>query len=183
MASPAPARDGPWLLPSNRKLRALVSVSLRNLSLVPSSPARARGKTIDDDALPQALKSPAKLVALREQRSLGHSRSSADLRSVAGDAVVDAGNDGAGDASGSPRRRKGKGAGAEDFKDNRVPRTPVRPVRMRRRSTLEWANATPQTRQERLESVTAERMADVFFSAHVEGVEGWYVLRHKSAWD
>lgn len=46
--------------------------------------------------------------------------------------------------------------------------------RLRRRSTLEWANATPQRRQERWENVTMERLADsVFFSLHVRGFEGW----------
>jgi len=60
---------------------------------------------------------------------------------------------------------------------NGTPKRPKRPsmARMRRRSTLEWANATPQRRQEKLEGVTAERMADIFFSVHVEGVEGRYV--------
>lgn len=72
-----------------------------------------------------------------------------------------------GPTNGSPTRSKGK--------TNGVPRTPQRPSmkKMRRRSTLEWANATPQRRQEKLENVTAERMADVFLSVHVEGVEGW----------
>jgi hypothetical protein len=44
--------------------------------------------------------------------------------------------------------------------------------RMRRRSTIEWAMATPQKRQQRLEAVTKDRMADVFFSLHVKDVEG-----------
>lgn len=70
-------------------------------------------------------------------------------------------------ANGSPTKSKDRPNGS--------PRTPQRPniPRMRRRSTLEWANATPQRRQEKLEKVTAERMADVFFSVHVDGVEGW----------
>ena len=55
---------------------------------------------------------------------------------------------------------------------------PSRPsmAKMRRRSTLEWVNATPQRRQEKLEGVAAERMADVFFSMHVGGVEGECVV-------
>ncbi|KAK4539963.1 hypothetical protein LTR36_009933 [Oleoguttula mirabilis] len=164
-------RDRPWLLPTNRKLRNFVSISLRNLSLAAPSLARSRGKTIDDDAVPNTLKSPAKLVALREQKALGQSRSSSDLRSglgkVAEDAVED--GDGEGDlsahANARPTTPKERVDGA--------PRTPQRPsmARMRRRSTLEWANATPQRRQEKLENVTAERMADVFFSVHVNGVE------------
>lgn len=51
-------------------------------------------------------------------------------------------------------------------------RPPLR--KLRRRSTLEWINATPQRRQERLEKVAAERLAEaVFFSLHVRGFEGW----------
>lgn len=59
-------------------------------------------------------------------------------------------------------------------KSNGPSKTPPRPpfARLRRRSTLEWANASPQSRQEKLEGVTAERMADVFFSLHAEDIEG-----------
>ena len=167
---PAARRDRPWLLPSNRsKLRNLVSISLRNLSLDTPSPGRRRGKTIDDDALPHTLNSPAKMLALRESKALEHSRSSSDLRSVAEDqdasvAVVDDGP-----MNGSPVKAKGKG--------RLHGQTPPRPMlgRMRRRSTLEWANATPQKRQERLERVTGERMADVFFTLHVHGIDGRWV--------
>lgn len=158
-------RDRPWLLPSNRKLRNLTSISLRNLSLdhSPSSPtSRRRGRTIvDDDALPNTLKSPAKIVALREQRqALEHSRSSEDLK-----ALVEHGSVTDGEANGSPLKGRDGIAGAK---------ASARPVkRLRRRSTLEWVNATPQRRQEKLESVTGERMADCFFSLHVKGLEGW----------
>lgn len=163
-------RDRPWLRPSNRKLRNLVSLSLRNLSLDAPTTSRRRGKTIDDDALPHTLKSPAKLVALREQRQvLEHSRSSSDLRSVAEDGGAGERGVGMTRVNGSPV--KGEGEGSRAVMDG----TPKRPTmgRTRRRSTLEWANATPQRRQEKLKRVTEERMADVFFSLHVEGVEGW----------
>ncbi|KAK4894482.1 hypothetical protein LTR27_007368 [Elasticomyces elasticus] len=140
----------------NHKLRSLVSLSLRNLSLNTPALHRPRTRTIDDEALPTTLKSPAKLVALREQkhRSLEHSRSSQNLKSVHEDAVVDDLPNG-------------------EHEGNGRPKTPQRPAlgKMRRRSTLEWANATPQRRQEKLENVTAERMGDVFFSLHVGGVE------------
>lgn len=39
---------------------------------------------------------------------------------------------------------------------------------LRRRSTLEWTNASPLTRQKKLEDITAVRMADTFFTLHVE---------------
>lgn len=69
-----------------------------------------------------------------------------------------------------------KGDGALEAKVEELQRngTPPRPQlrKMRRRSTLEWANATPQRRQERLERVTEERLADVFFSLHLREFEG-----------
>jgi hypothetical protein len=112
--------------------------------------------------------SPAKLVALREQKALGHSRSSSDLRRVPEDASYpesDATKDG---------REKAENTQKVPDKNNGTPKTPPRPsfAKLRRRSTLEWANASPQSRQQKLEGVTAERMADVFFSLHVEDVEG-----------
>ncbi|TKA68478.1 hypothetical protein B0A55_08940 [Friedmanniomyces simplex] len=170
------------LLPSNRRLRNLTSISLRNLSLTPPPPRRTRGKTIDDDGLPGSLVSPAKLVTLREQRGLEHSRSSQDLKAVreneeAVEVEAEATGDGQrqgvvvgqlqqGNGNGSPQ---GKGRADGGLRTPSSQRPPL--SKMRRRSTLEWANATPQRRQEKLENVTAERMADIFFSVHVEGVE------------
>ncbi|KAI6988072.1 hypothetical protein KC360_g7617 [Hortaea werneckii] len=152
-------RDRPWLAPYNRKLRNLTCLSIRNLSLTPTPTGRSRKKTIDDDAVPNTLTSPAKLVALREQRGLAHSQSSSDLRTVS-EHDTDA-EEGSRNANGSP------------VKANGAPKAPQRPTvgRMRRRSTLEWVNATPQTRQEKLEAVAKSRLADVFFSIHVDGVE------------
>ncbi len=173
------------LLPTNRKLRNLTSVSLRNLSLIPSSPRRVRGKTIDDDGLPGSLVSPAKLVALREQRGLEHSRSSQDLKAVREnkEAVqieaegVAREHDGQGNGVSNDQVPQGNDSPQGKGTVNGRPKTPSqqRPPlsKMRRRSTLEWANATPQRRQEKLESVTAERMADIFFTIHAEGVDGW----------
>ncbi|KAH6625517.1 UV radiation resistance protein and autophagy-related subunit 14-domain-containing protein [Boeremia exigua] len=141
MATPeAPARERPWLLPYNRRLRHLQGLAIRNLTLA-LAPGRPRGKTTDDDALPSALTSPAK--ALAREAAVAHSRSSTDLRSIPDEDRFDG-------PPPSPR--------------------PVRPRRMRRRSTLEWANASPLTRQKRLEDITAGRMADTFFSLHVDGV-------------
>ncbi|KAI7242521.1 hypothetical protein KC340_g2719 [Hortaea werneckii] len=152
-------RDRPWLAPYNRRLRNLTGLSIRNLSLTPTPSGRTRKKTIDDDAVPNTLTSPAKLVALREQRGLAHSHSSSDLRTVS-EHDTDA-QQGTHDGNGTPVKAKG------------APKAPQRPAigRMRRRSTLEWVNATPQTRQEKLEAVAKSRLADVFFSIHAEGVE------------
>jgi hypothetical protein len=143
MASPTPSSRH-YLLSSSLKLRNVQSISLRNLRLSQSSSTRNRGITFDDDALPQTLSSPAKLLALREDHALGHSRSSSDLR---------------------------ESASEENGQKSDGKRPQVR--RLRRRSTLEWANATPQSRQSKLEDMIKGRMGHVFFSLHVHGVEGW----------
>jgi hypothetical protein len=146
----------------------LTSISLRNLTLNAPPTSRSRGKTIDDDAVPNNLVSPAKLVALREQKALGHSRSSSDLRRVPEDASYSESEVDKDDRDTTKNTQK-----APD-KRNGAPKTPPRPpyAKLRRRSTLEWVNASPQLRQQKLEGVTAERMADVFFSLHVEDIDG-----------
>ncbi|KXT17403.1 hypothetical protein AC579_5743 [Pseudocercospora musae] len=166
-------RTWTWLLPTNRKLRNIEFIALRNLSITSSSPARKRGKTIDDEALPQSLKSPAKLVSLREQRALGHSRSSTDLRAVVEDAVIDSDKLSVAplrpeEDNGSPGSKKEHGRSKSALTGS-----PTRPLHLkpRRRSTIEWHNATPQRRQERLEDAIKERMADVFFTLHVRNAE------------
>ncbi|KAF2502298.1 hypothetical protein BU16DRAFT_474476 [Lophium mytilinum] len=139
------SRERPWLLPSNRKLRHLQGITLRNLTLV-SSPGRQRGRTIDDGAVPSSLKSPSKVLALRETRIVEHSHSSSDLRSL---------NE------------------TDEFSNGKEKPSPksLRPAfskSMRRRSTAtEWAGASPLVRQQKLEAVTGHRMADTFFSLHV----------------
>lgn len=111
------------------------------------SASRRRAESIDDEALPQSLQSPTKLLSQKEVRTLEHSRSSTDL------------------ALRPIREDSTKG-------NNPVPRnTPSRPStkRPRRRSTLDWANASPSIRQRRLEEDAQARMMDVFFSLHVDG--------------
>lgn len=132
----------------NRKLRHLQGITIRNLTLTPA-PSRPRGKTIDDEAIPSTLKSPTKALALRESRGLAHSRSSSDLKTSE-------------DAA-----RRGNG----ELLHPKSPRKPERPATskgLRRRSTMEWSGASPLTRQKRLEDITASRMADTFFSLHVD---------------
>ncbi|EON69128.1 hypothetical protein W97_08314 [Coniosporium apollinis CBS 100218] len=148
-----PQRERPWLLPYNRKLRHLQAITIRNLTLQPP-PSRPRGKTIDDEALPFTLKSPAKALAQRETRKLEHSRSSSDLRPINESAIHDDGE--------AVEKNKTKQLG-----------TPLRPsfAKMRRRSTMDWSGLSPLQKQKKLEEVTAARMADVFYSLHVEGVE------------
>lgn len=121
---------------------------MRNLALT-ATPAKARAKTIDDEAIPSTLKSPTKALALREGKGLAHSRSSSDLKSRE-DAV---------------RRR------SASLREPTTPPTPARPgfgKGLRRRTTLEWTNASPLTRQKKLEDIAAGRLADTFFTLHVE---------------
>ncbi|KAJ5152200.1 hypothetical protein N7492_010495 [Penicillium capsulatum] len=73
-------RERPWLYASNRRLRHLHGISVRNLVATTSS-NRVRGKTIDDDDIPNTLKSPSKILAQHEGRPLHPSRSFTDLKS------------------------------------------------------------------------------------------------------
>ncbi|KAI5241949.1 hypothetical protein E4T42_07855 [Aureobasidium subglaciale] len=137
-------RERPWLIPSNRKVRHLQAITLRNLALS-NEPNRPRRGTIDDDGLPATKKSPAKMLALRDAHtSMNHSKSSDDLRPIHESTL-----------SLSPTSTKG--------------RTPPRPslAKLRRRSTLEWASSTSQQRQRRLQDVSAQRMANLFYSLHI----------------
>ncbi|KAF1918271.1 UV radiation resistance protein and autophagy-related subunit 14-domain-containing protein [Ampelomyces quisqualis] len=148
---PPPPRERPWLLPYNRRLRHLQGITIRNLTLT-ANPPRSRGKTIDDEAIPSTLKSPTKALAMRESKGLPHSRSSDDLK--------------------PPKRCDVLGLNTA-----REPTTPTKPARsglgrsLRRRTTVEWANASPLTRQRKLEDIVADRMADTFFTLHVEQCE------------
>ncbi|KAJ5629821.1 UV radiation resistance protein/autophagy-related protein 14 [Penicillium herquei] len=72
-------RDRPWLYSSNRKLRHLQGISVRNLVVTPTN--RSRGKTIDDDDIPNNLRSPSKILAQKESRPLHPSRSFTELKS------------------------------------------------------------------------------------------------------
>ena len=129
----------------NRKLRHLQGISVRNLAL--SRPlSRARGKTIDDESLPHALKTPAKVLAQRENPKLEHSRSSNDLKS-------------------SPSKVNGVSRTEHSDSDVAVKRRPSA-SKLRRRSTLNWTNAPPRVRQTKLEDVVRDRMADTWFSIH-----------------
>ncbi|KAI4105056.1 MAG: hypothetical protein L6R37_002944 [Teloschistes peruensis] len=143
-------RERPWLLPSNRKLRHLEGITLRNLSFSqPSTPKQS--KTTDDELLPSTLKTPTKLLALREKK-LEHSRSSIDLHSSSKNERPLAGREEPGGLN--------KGA-----KLNR-PQIGNR----RRRSTLDWTNAPPQVRQKKLEDVAEARLADTWFSLDCDGI-------------
>lgn len=147
-----PPRERPWLLPCNRKLRHLQGITLRNLTLA-TPHTRARTRTIDDDALPSTLKSPTKALALRESKGLAHSRSSGDLTATGGDELRGNGSISHGASAGKRPQRPNVGKG------------------LRRRSTMEWQGATPQVRQKKLEDITDSRMADTFFSLHVDELD------------
>lgn len=127
--------------PQNRKLRHLQGVSVRNLVISPPS-NRSRGKTIDDDDIPNTLQSPAKALAKAESRSLHHSRSFTSLTIPA----------------------KLPSTGADDQKHETR--------RTRRRSTLPWSGENAEIRQIKLGDIMKSRMADTWFSIHCDGIEG-----------
>ncbi|KAH1979575.1 hypothetical protein KXW88_007139 [Aspergillus fumigatus] len=133
-------RERPWLLPSNRKLRHLQGISIRNLVITPPL-SRPRGKTIDDEEIPNSLQSPSKLLAQSASRPLPQSRSFADLK------TVPATSDSRDDAEQQPAWR------------------------LRRRSMLPLNDPNPQMRQIKLEDITKTRMADTWFSIHCDGID------------
>lgn len=123
---------------------------MRNLTL--SRPSiLPHGKTADDEALPTSLRTPTKTLALREKK-LEHSRSSNDLR--------------------TPPKGHEKLDNSQEGSDIESGLKVKRPLRgnLRRRSTLNWTNATPEVRQKKLEDVAGSKLADTWFSLHCEGV-------------
>lgn len=160
-------RERPWLIPSNRKLRHLHAITLRNLNLHQDYALPARAAT-DDDALPTSLKSPAKLLAIRENGHLSHSRSQDNLRPILESAPPSA------PASPPLNPVIEHRISPVHGKSKTLPRPSLR--NLRRRSTLEWANATSSQRQKTLEDVGATRLADLFFSLHVTALQGCYLL-------
>ncbi|KAL4988694.1 UV radiation resistance protein and autophagy-related subunit 14-domain-containing protein [Aspergillus falconensis] len=134
-------RDRPFHFPVSRKLRHLTGVSIRNLIVNP--PSRARGKTIDDEDIPNSLQSPFKILAQGSNRSLNHSRSFSNLKS-------------------SPASANENGRTQQ--------RLPLRQAR--RQSTLPWSDPNPQMRQVKLEDITRGRMANTWFSIHCDGIDG-----------
>ena len=61
-------------------------------------------------------------------------------------------------------------AEADDSKDV-VSASPKPPIKLRRRSTLNWTNAPLEARQTKLEDAVRERMANTWFSLHCSGME------------
>ena len=133
----------------NRKLRHLQGIAVRNLVVTPPSP-RTRRKTIDDEGIPNTLQTPAKTLAIRENRSVHHSRSTTDLTRAHLPSELQE----------TPSQNDAENT------DNRRDRQ-----RVRRRSTLPWTGVNPLVRQTRLEDIVDSRMADTFFSMHCDGID------------
>ncbi|KAL2817720.1 UV radiation resistance protein and autophagy-related subunit 14-domain-containing protein [Aspergillus cavernicola] len=129
------------LFPSSRKLRHLQGVSVRNLVVNP--PSRARGKTIDDEDIPNSLQTPSKILAQDASRSLHQSRSFSNLKTST----------------------------ASDEQSNRSEqRLPLRQAR-RKSTLLPWSDPNPQIRQVKLEDIARSRMANTWFSIHCDGLD------------
>ncbi|KLJ11209.1 hypothetical protein EMPG_13497 [Blastomyces silverae] len=142
---------------SNRKLRHLQGISVRNLVVNYSTPSRR--KTIDDDNAPNALQSPAKRLAMHEHESrssIHQSRSFTDLKRSGQIPSTSAA------ATASPFGTTGSENEKERNRDVQV---------HRRRNTLPWAGAAPFIRQRRLENIAGNRMADSWFSLHCAGMD------------
>ncbi|OQE31513.1 hypothetical protein PENSTE_c001G03190 [Penicillium steckii] len=135
-------KGGPFLYPWNRRLRNLVGIWVRNLDVTPPA-SRGRGKTIDDDDIPNSLKSPSKFLAQSDNQSLHQSRSYSDLKS----------------------------SGREDgnLENQKQKKPELGPSR--RRSLLPWNDPNPRSRQEKLAGIVKNRMADTFLTIHADGIE------------
>ncbi|KAI9736129.1 MAG: hypothetical protein M1834_001013 [Cirrosporium novae-zelandiae] len=144
---PTRVHGRPYLLSSNRKLRHLQGISIRNITLTPTSGGRSRGRTIDDESLPTSLRSPAKILSQHDTKKLEHSHSYTDLKS----------ND----------TLSTNGAIGYHANDTKRPPAGI----LRRRSTLNWSDASPDARQKKLEDVIGARMPDTWFSLHCPGLE------------
>ena len=136
----------------NRRLRNLQGISVRNLNLTPPA-ARVRRKTITDDEVPYNLKTPTKLPRNIEKEGLQQSRSFSDLKAHGKERL------------GTPRK-----ASTSFEQDGNTTVTRPDMGTRRRRSTLHWTGASPRMRQKKLEDVAANRMADVWFSIHCNGM-------------
>ncbi|EQL37801.1 hypothetical protein BDFG_00849 [Blastomyces dermatitidis ATCC 26199] len=143
---------------SNRKLRHLQGISVRNLVVNYSTPSRH--KTIDDDNAPNALRSPAKQLAMHEHESrssIHQSRSFTDLKRSGQLPSTSAAA-----TTASPFGTTGSDNEKERNRDIQI---------HRRRNTLPWAGAAPFIRQHRLENIAGNRMADSWFSLHCAGMD------------
>ncbi|PYH43778.1 putative UV radiation resistance protein (UVRAG) [Aspergillus saccharolyticus JOP 1030-1] len=140
-------RDRPWQFPLNRKLRHLQSISVRNLVVTP--PSKPRGKTIDDEDVPNSLQSPFKVPIADVNDSLHPSRSFTDLKSSA-----------------TTNYRHGN---HEPAAAAAAAAPPMR--QWHRRNTMPWSAPNPRARQTKLEEITSSRMADTWFSLHCDGIE------------
>ncbi|KAJ9497542.1 hypothetical protein H2202_006966 [Exophiala xenobiotica] len=152
--SPAPKvrNERPFLYPWNRRLRHLHGISLRNLHVTAPGP-RKQAKTITDDDAPYNLTSPAKRALKSDSKPLTQSRSFTNLATAA-------------DETPTPAFQK---AATSYGKNDKQPSRPGT-GRMRRRSTLLWASASPRARQSKLEDMVVNRLADTWVSLHCPGI-------------
>lgn len=135
----------------NRRLRHLRGITVRNISL-DAAPRRARGKTIDDEALPFTLNSPTKLQAIFEHHHPGHSRSHSDLSALK-------------DQFNQPF--------STDVVSQRLNGAPKRPSMSKtRKSSFGWGALGSTQRQESLEDAVQKHVVDVFFTVHAVREEG-----------
>jgi UV radiation resistance-associated gene protein len=133
----------------NRRMRHLRGISVRNL-LATGPTSTAQSKTTTDDDAPYNLVSPARRALQGESGPLLHSHSFTNLSAVQHKNTESLG----------PQRA------TTAHEKNQRPTAP----RLRRRSTLHWASASPRVRQSKLEDIVVNRLADTFVSIHCLGI-------------
>jgi len=135
-------------------LRHLQGITLRNLILVPAEKG-AKGKAFDDEALPFSLRSPAKLLAIKEQKAFGHSRSHSDPKL----------ND---------KSSYGPSTALSQSTETTKLSSPQRPIlgEILRRSFKEPSPQGAKTRHDKLDDAIMRHTAELFFTLHVAELKG-----------
>ena len=124
---------------------------MRNLSVV-SAPNDRPGRITTDENVEYTLKSPTRLLAHSEARSLHQTRSLTNLKSsnTRGDIFKQ-------ERSSNQHGKATQAGGRPSFGKSR-------------RSSFCWTGASPEIRQKKFEDIARENMADTWFSLHVTGV-------------
>ncbi|KAK6350061.1 hypothetical protein TWF696_006310 [Orbilia brochopaga] len=163
-------RDRPLLSPNGRHLRHLKGIAIRNIT---SRPAKARRRSNDDENLLTTWRSPGKL-AVRDEKTITHSRSAVDLSTLAAESSAMGAAGGSSSGVGGSLRGEGSVASSSAIVDDSVSEGGRLSLVRKRRNTRAnsilagtiFENAT--TRQKNLVDATLGRLVDCFFTLHHE---------------
>jgi len=154
MSNPGPVTKTTTNLSQSRRLRHLQGITLRNLILVPAEKG-TKGRAFDDEALPFSLKSPAKLLAIKEHKAFGHSRSHSDIKLKDKSDYVPS----------APSSQSTETAKLSSPQRPTLGKTP-------RKSFMEPSLQGAKTRRDKLDDAIVRHIAEIFFTLHVPELKG-----------